>query len=250
MLGRLRMSVTDVIKDYGTLADRVFSDAKLVGGDAKFKASKLEEVIKEIVEEKTGRADELMMDTRPEGEVCKTYAVPDGVFRRKADRPSALCVRCPRWMWRPASHISFALTMCTNIEPLIARYGRLLVLHLPPQCSSNISKSESQLNPTSMVAWVETTPLPKFSRRPNSYFLVNELPASLASELGKLEPLPSQSVVGFKCCPSSGLYEGLPQTANGVRKRSHSTFEASPTSISASMWSKGCRALGQRSGKG
>ena len=88
------MSVTDVIKNYGTLADRVFSDPKLVGGDAKFKASKLEEVIKEIVEEKTGRADELMIDTRPEGEVCKTYAVPDGAFRRKADRPSALCVLC------------------------------------------------------------------------------------------------------------------------------------------------------------
>ena len=89
------MSVTDVIKNYGTLADRVFSDAKLVGGDAKFKASKLEEVIKEIVEEKTGRADELMMDARPEGEVCKTYAVPGRVLRSEADRPSASCVLCP-----------------------------------------------------------------------------------------------------------------------------------------------------------
>jgi hypothetical protein len=94
MLGRLRMSVTEAIKRYGTLSDRIFSDAKLVGGDAKFKASKLEEVIKEIVEEKTGRPDELMMDTRPEGEACKTYVVPDGVFRCKADRPSALCVLC------------------------------------------------------------------------------------------------------------------------------------------------------------
>jgi hypothetical protein len=76
MLGRLRMSVTEAIEHYGTLAQRVFSDAKLIGGDGKFKASKLEEVIKEIVEAKTGRADELMMDPRPEGEACKTYAFP------------------------------------------------------------------------------------------------------------------------------------------------------------------------------
>ena len=77
MLGRLQMSVPEAIQHYGTLAQRVFSNAKLVGGDGKFKASKLEEVIKEIVQAKTGDPDALMMDPRPEGEVCRTYALPD-----------------------------------------------------------------------------------------------------------------------------------------------------------------------------
>jgi hypothetical protein len=76
MLGRLRMSTTEAIEHYGTLAQRVFSDAKLVGGEGRFKASKLEDAIKEIVEKKTGRADEPMMDPRPEGEACKTYVAP------------------------------------------------------------------------------------------------------------------------------------------------------------------------------
>jgi hypothetical protein len=75
MLGRLQMSVTEAITHYGTLAQSVFSDARLIGGDGKFKASKLEEVIKEIVEKKAGHPDELMMDPRLEGEACKTYAV-------------------------------------------------------------------------------------------------------------------------------------------------------------------------------
>jgi hypothetical protein len=75
MLGRLQMSVTEAIEDYGTLAQRVFSDVKFVGGDGKFKATKLENVIKEIVEKKTGREDELMMDLRPGA--CKTYALRD-----------------------------------------------------------------------------------------------------------------------------------------------------------------------------
>jgi hypothetical protein len=73
MLGRLQMSVTEAIEDYGTLAQRVFSDANLIGGDGKFKATKLEDVIKGIIEKKTGRKDELMMDLRPGA--CKTYAL-------------------------------------------------------------------------------------------------------------------------------------------------------------------------------
>ena len=68
------MSVTEAIEDYGTLAQRVFSDPNLVG-DGKCKATKLEAVIKEIVNKKTGREDELMMDLRPGA--CKTYALCD-----------------------------------------------------------------------------------------------------------------------------------------------------------------------------
>jgi hypothetical protein len=77
MLGRLRMSVTEAIEHYGTLAHTVFSDAKPFRGDGKFKATKLQDVIKEIVEAKTGQADEPMMDPRPDTEACKTYAIPD-----------------------------------------------------------------------------------------------------------------------------------------------------------------------------
>jgi hypothetical protein len=90
------MSVIDVIKHYWTLSQRVFSDAKLIGRDGKFRASKLEQVIKEIVEEKTGRADEPMMDPRPEGEACKTYAANDGPSCHKADQSPVSCVPCPR----------------------------------------------------------------------------------------------------------------------------------------------------------
>jgi hypothetical protein len=75
MLGRLQMSVAEAITHYGTFAQRVFSDVRLIGGDGKFKASKLEEVLKEIVETKAGHPDELMMDPRLEGEACKTCAV-------------------------------------------------------------------------------------------------------------------------------------------------------------------------------
>jgi hypothetical protein len=75
MLGRLQMSMTEAITHYGTLAHRVFSDVRLIGGDGKFKASKLEKVIKEIVKKKAGHPDELMMDPRLEGEACKTCAV-------------------------------------------------------------------------------------------------------------------------------------------------------------------------------
>jgi hypothetical protein len=75
MLGRLQMSVSEAIGHYGTLTHRVFSATKLIGGDGKFSASKLEEVIKEIVQEKTGDPDAVMMDPRPEGRICRTYAL-------------------------------------------------------------------------------------------------------------------------------------------------------------------------------
>jgi len=68
------MSVTEAIEFYGTLAETVFADVKVIGGHSKLKATKLEDAMKKIVTERTGNADERMMDTR-EGEVCKTYVV-------------------------------------------------------------------------------------------------------------------------------------------------------------------------------
>ncbi|KAJ7860828.1 hypothetical protein B0H14DRAFT_3134757 [Mycena olivaceomarginata] len=49
MLGRLQMSVEDSKKAYGQLAKEVFSDVKFHKSDGKFKASKLEKAIKQIV---------------------------------------------------------------------------------------------------------------------------------------------------------------------------------------------------------
>ena len=71
MLGRLGMSVEQTISHYETLAGDVFSD-KQAGGDGKFKASKLEEVIKDIVKAYTERVNERMMGTPPDGKGCKT----------------------------------------------------------------------------------------------------------------------------------------------------------------------------------
>jgi uncharacterized protein (UPF0335 family) len=57
MLGRLRMSVEDAIKAYGQLTKEVFSDVKSPGSDGRFKASKLEKAIKEIVRAKSASQD-------------------------------------------------------------------------------------------------------------------------------------------------------------------------------------------------
>lgn len=69
------MSVDAAIERYGLLVERVFSQAKPFGGDGKFSASKLEDVIKRIIEEHTGEADERMMDPQSEGTGCKTYVI-------------------------------------------------------------------------------------------------------------------------------------------------------------------------------
>ena len=89
------MSVAEAIEHYEILANSVFSDATLIGRDGKFNANMLEKKIKSIVEAKTGQADERMIDTRPEGEVCKTYVVPDCLVCCNPDQPSDLCVPCP-----------------------------------------------------------------------------------------------------------------------------------------------------------
>ena len=72
MLGRLRMSVGDAIKCYNDLSETVFSDTKL-GGDGKYKATTLENVIKDIVKEKAGDPEAPLFDDGSRGRVCKTY---------------------------------------------------------------------------------------------------------------------------------------------------------------------------------
>jgi hypothetical protein len=76
MLGRLRMSVDQAIVQYGTLVQS-FRDVRMFAGDGAFSATKFEEVIKEIVKERTRNPDEPMMDPRSEGVGCKTCVVSD-----------------------------------------------------------------------------------------------------------------------------------------------------------------------------
>ena len=71
LLGRLRLSVPEAIEKYRLLAKQVFSEKKHFVKDGKFKASKLEKAIKEVVEWKLGegRAEERMFTSTAEG--CK-----------------------------------------------------------------------------------------------------------------------------------------------------------------------------------
>ncbi|KAJ7840799.1 acyl transferase/acyl hydrolase/lysophospholipase [Mycena olivaceomarginata] len=73
MLGRLRMSVEDAIKAYGELSKEVFSHVKPPGSAGRFKASKLEKVIKRIAREKSASQDpeEGLEDTRDKA--CRTF---------------------------------------------------------------------------------------------------------------------------------------------------------------------------------
>ncbi|KAG8738544.1 hypothetical protein FRC10_006748 [Ceratobasidium sp. 414] len=62
LLGRLGMSIDDARNCYSKLATEVFSDKKLISlGGPVFKASKLEQILKAIIEEKTGDAHERMI---------------------------------------------------------------------------------------------------------------------------------------------------------------------------------------------
>jgi hypothetical protein len=78
LLGRLRCSVPEAIDKYRTLARTVFSEKKATGKDGTFKASKLEQAIKGVIEEKlgTGHANERMFLLDNSGRFCKTLAFP------------------------------------------------------------------------------------------------------------------------------------------------------------------------------
>ncbi|KAJ7854588.1 FabD lysophospholipase-like protein [Mycena olivaceomarginata] len=73
MLGRLRMSVEDAVKAYGQLAKEVFSDVKSPGSAGRFKASKLEKAIKEMVRARSASQDpeEKLEDIRDNA--CKMF---------------------------------------------------------------------------------------------------------------------------------------------------------------------------------
>ena len=71
MLGRLRMDVDTAITYYNKLAVQVFSASKRWPGDGRFKATKLEEVIKSAVGDVTGDPEEPLLEIG-DGPVCRT----------------------------------------------------------------------------------------------------------------------------------------------------------------------------------
>jgi patatin-like phospholipase/acyl hydrolase len=72
MLGRLRLSADDAIEAYRKFAEHVFSEKKWKGRDGTFKASKLEDAIKNIVAESEDKdAQARMLDPRLVEESCK-----------------------------------------------------------------------------------------------------------------------------------------------------------------------------------
>ena len=72
MLGRLRMDVNTAIRQYDDIAKHAFSDVKLLGGDGKFEASKLEEAIKSVVEGITGNSGSPLLEGN-EAKGCRTW---------------------------------------------------------------------------------------------------------------------------------------------------------------------------------
>jgi len=71
MLGRLRMGVDTAIDVYNDLAQQVFSDPKRWPGDGRFKATKLEEVIKSFVRDVTSNPEELLLEVG-NASACRT----------------------------------------------------------------------------------------------------------------------------------------------------------------------------------
>ena len=69
MLGRLRMDVDTAIKHYDDLAKQVFSNMKRYGD--RFKAKKLEEVIKDVVKTVTGDSESPLLERNQAG-ICRT----------------------------------------------------------------------------------------------------------------------------------------------------------------------------------
>jgi hypothetical protein len=71
MLGRLRMDVDTAINYYNNLAEQVFSTSKRWPGDGRFKATKLEEVIRSVVGGVTGDPEEPLLEIG-DGSICRT----------------------------------------------------------------------------------------------------------------------------------------------------------------------------------
>ncbi|KIJ39564.1 hypothetical protein M422DRAFT_174934, partial [Sphaerobolus stellatus SS14] len=103
MLGRLRMSINDVIDCYDQLTKTLFK-ATQVGRDGKFNHKVLEKVIKDVVKHQVGTDEERMLDTRDNA--CKAFVcsraaqdLPAGIPQlfRTYQSPEAKTYNCMIW---------------------------------------------------------------------------------------------------------------------------------------------------------
>lgn len=72
MLGRLRMDVDTAIGHYDQLVKEVFSDSKQWGSNEKFKATKLKDLMKLMVESITGDSETALLEDNLEAGICQT----------------------------------------------------------------------------------------------------------------------------------------------------------------------------------
>lgn len=74
MLGRLRMSVDEAIHEYGDLSSRIFGSKKWFFSEGKFKASLLEETLKDVIAKKVYNPEIRMLDDHTHSSIprCKT----------------------------------------------------------------------------------------------------------------------------------------------------------------------------------
>ena len=107
MLGRLRMSVDDAIKCYENLSKKIFSDMKWVG-DGKYKATRLQNAIKDIVKEKVGDPEAPLFDDGSRSRVCKTYVHKSMASSKICPTFIQICVchECTRYERKNSSHVS------------------------------------------------------------------------------------------------------------------------------------------------
>ncbi|KIM42400.1 hypothetical protein M413DRAFT_43952, partial [Hebeloma cylindrosporum] len=82
----LRMDVDTAIDHYNNLAKKVFSASKRWPGDGKFKATKLEEVIKSVVGDVTGDSEELLLELG-DTSICRTFVCARNAHDMNANIP-------------------------------------------------------------------------------------------------------------------------------------------------------------------
>jgi hypothetical protein len=76
------MDVDTAIDAYNNLSQQIFSDPKRWPGDGMFKATKLEEVIKSVVQEVTGDPEEPLLEVG-DASACRTsvYSILFFIFK-------------------------------------------------------------------------------------------------------------------------------------------------------------------------
>lgn len=77
MLGRLRMSTDECIKEYVELSETIFKDRRKPPHEEMFDAKRLEKAIKKVVKRRLGEdhEDAPLLDPLGKDDCCKTYAL-------------------------------------------------------------------------------------------------------------------------------------------------------------------------------